>query len=214
MQCNGDDHDEYVEAPAPRLFHASASYSVFGSDLSVDAKDAFMERRAVTAGLSYRFGEKITGQIGAGATLGGRFVFADTRFSLDPGWIVSAGATYRLLGGAGTDWFVLMGGAVAASGGVTRDAADRAEDMYAIDLRLTAIAGRTFFDVLSPYLVGRAFGGPILWRYDGRERLGTDKYHFQIGAGLLVTLPAHFDVFAEAVPLGERAAVAGAGYSF
>lgn len=213
LECNGDEPDEY-EAPKPRLFHASASYSVFGTDLSVDGRDAFMERRAATASLSYRFTEKVTGQVGAGATLGGRYVFRDTRFTFDPGWIASVGATWRVLGGGRGDFFLLAGGAIAASGSVTRDAAGHAEDMYAIDLRLSVLAGKTFFDVLSPYAVLRAFGGPIFWRYEGRDRTGTDQYHFQLGAGVLVALPAHFDVFAEGIPLGERAGTAGVGYSF
>lgn len=212
MECNGDD-DELVEAPAPRLFHVSAAYSVFGTDLSFDGTDAFMERRAATASLSYRFSDKLTGQIGAGATIGGRFVYGDTRFSFDPGWIASVAGTWRVVGGGRGEAFLLAGGALAASGSETRDEAGHTEGMYAVDLRISVIAGKTFFDVLSPYAVLRAFGGPVIWRYNGEDRLGGDKYHFQIGAGVLVSLPGHFDVFAEGVPLGERAAVVGLGYS-
>jgi len=86
--------------------------------------------------------------------------------------------------------------------------------MYAVDFRLSLMGGKTFEGVLSPYLVVRAFGGPVLWKYRGDYQLGGDKYHFQVGGGLVVALPAHFDVYAEGVPLGERSAVVGMGYSF
>ncbi len=213
LECNGDEPE--AARPAPRLFHASVAYSVFGTDLSFgDGQGAFIERRAATASLSYRYSDKITLQGGAGATLGGRFVYDGAHFSLDPGWIASFAATWKIVGDKRGDAFLLAGGAAAVSGGATRDAADHTEEMYAVDLRVSVMAGKTFFDVLSPYVVLRAFGGPLLWRYRGEDRVAGDQYHFQVGAGLLVALPEHFDVFAEGVPLGERAAVVGLGYSF
>lgn len=86
--------------------------------------------------------------------------------------------------------------------------------MIALDFRVSAMFGKTFFGVLSPYAVARAFGGPIFWRLAGEDVAGTDKYHVQLGAGLVVALPAHLDVYTEVIPLGERAAVVGLGYSF
>lgn len=214
IECNGDEEPAYVAKPAPRRFHASASYSVFGTDLSFGSQGAFIERRAATASLSYRVNDKWTLQLGGGATLGGRFVFGDTRFSLDPGWLASFAATWKIVDGRGSLPFVLVGAAAGATGGATRDATGHTEDMLALDVRISGMVGKTFFDVLSPYAVARVFGGPIFWRYLGTDRTGTDQYHFQLGAGVLVALPARFDAFAEAIPLGERAAVAGLGYSF
>jgi hypothetical protein len=62
--------------------------------------------------------------------------------------------------------------------------------------------------------VFRVFGGPIFWKFQGSDIIGGDKYHVQLGAGVVVALPEHFDAFAEGIPLGERAAVVGLGYSF
>jgi hypothetical protein len=202
--------------PAPRLFHASVAYSVFGTDLTFGGdKGAFIERRAATASLSYRYSDKFTFQASAGATLGGRFVYDGSHhFTLDPGWIASVAATWKIVGTKRGEAFLIAGGALGVSGGPTRDAAGHGEDMTAIDLRLSVMAGKTFFDVLSPYVVLRAFGGPVLWRYQGQDMVAGDQYHFQIGAGAVVALPEHFDVFAEGVPLGERAGVVGLGYSF
>ncbi|MEZ4302836.1 MAG: hypothetical protein R3B70_48380 [Polyangiaceae bacterium] len=86
--------------------------------------------------------------------------------------------------------------------------------MLAVDFRVTGIAGKTFFDILSPYLVLRAFGGPVFWEHEGESETGGDKYHFQIGAGMVLALPRRFDAFVEVVPVGERAAALGLGYSF
>jgi len=213
LECNGDEPE--AARPAPRLYHASVAYSVFGTDLTFGgSQGAFIERRASTASLSYRYGDKYTFQASAGATLGGRFVYGDAHFSLDPGWIASVAATWKIVGTKRGDAFLIAGGALGVSGGATRDAASHTEDMTAIDLRLTVMAGKTFFDILSPYVVLRAFGGPVFWRYQGEDMVAGDQYHFQIGAGAVVALPEHFDVFAEGVPLGERAGVVGVGYSF
>lgn len=214
MECNGDD-DHGKAAPKPLRFRVGAGYGVFATELAFGSgTDAFMERRAATASLSYRYTDTITLQAGLGATLGGRFVFGQEHFTFDPGWIASAAATWKIVGTRRDEAFLLFGGAIAASGGETRDARGNAESMFAFDVRLSLMAGKTFYDVLSPYLVVRAFGGPVLWAHRGEEQIGGDKYHFQVGAGLVVALPGRFDVFAEGVPLGERAAVVGAGYTF
>ena len=78
----------------------------------------------------------------------------------------------------------------------------------------TASAGQpTIAGVVTPYLLARAFGLPVLWRYLGASTVGNDAYHYQLGLGAVVRLHA-FDVEVEGVPLGERAIVVGAGYAF
>ena len=196
----------------------AAAYSIFATDLAFGGGpttvDAYIERRAATASLSYRLTDTISLQAGLGATLGGRFVYGDERYSFDPGWIVSIAGTWKVYGKTRSDPFVIVGGALAGSGASTRDAAGLTEGMIAIDARLSALAGKTFFDVMTPYIALRLFGGPIAWKDHGEDRVGGDKYHFLIGAGLLVALPGRFDAFAEVVPVGERAATLGLGYSF
>ena len=51
--------------------------------------------------------------------------------------------------------------------------------------------GKPFYDMLSPYVVARVFGGPILWSAFGGDRQGTDRYKFQFGLGLVVTGQQH-----------------------
>ena len=73
--------------------------------------------------------------------------------------------------------------------------------------------GKTIAHVVTPYLLARAFGLPILWRYQDASTIGTDAYHYQLGAGVVVRVGA-FDIDVEGVPLGERAIVGGGGYAF
>jgi hypothetical protein len=47
----------------------------------------------------------------------------------------------------------------------------------ALDLRVGAAVGTTLWKVLAPYEVGRAFGGPVYWRYQGASIVGTDDHH-------------------------------------
>ena len=74
-------------------------------------------------------------------------------------------------------------------------------------------AGKVFWGAVGPYATARAFGGPILWKLDGRSVTGTDDYHVQLGFGVVAAVKG-LDVVAELVPIGERAVTVGAGYSF
>ena len=67
----------------------------------------------------------------------------------------------------------------------------------------------------TPYLVARAFGGPIWWRIDGELVRGTDLYKYQFGGGFSFALPSRaLDVFVEGIGLGERGLAAGLGTGF
>ena len=85
---------------------------------------------------------------------------------------------------------------------------------YAVDLRVRLTVGKTFFDTLSPYAAVAAFGGPVFWNYRGSVTLGTDRNHYAIALGAVVSLPRGLDTFAEVAPLGERGVTIGGGKSF
>ncbi len=51
-------------------------------------------------------------------------------------------------------------------------------------------------------------------KLDPQEITGSDDYHYQLGGGLLVTAQGKWNVYAEVIPLGERAARIGASLSF
>ncbi len=83
----------------------------------------------------------------------------------------------------------------------------------AFDLRLGAAVGTTLFDVLRPYVPVRIFGGPIYWHYAGQAVTGTDANHYQIGLGAMLHIYGGIEVFAEGIPLGEKAVSAGVATS-
>ena len=101
-------------------------------------------------------------------------------------------------------------------GGEDRDVGDGPSgSLYAaLDLRLGALVGTTIAGVLSPYAVGRVFGGPVYWAYQGEDVIGTDAHHYQLGAGLTVVAFGRVNVFAEGVPIGERSFAAGTAFAF
>jgi hypothetical protein len=85
----------------------------------------------------------------------------------------------------------------------------------AFDVRLGGIVGKTFADTFTPYVTARVFGGPVFWRFDGEDVVGTDLYKYQLGGGVSLLLAGgRLDLFAEGIPLGERGVAAGVGTTF
>ena len=129
---------------------------------------------------------------------------------MEPGFMMSVGATWRAVENDGGIPFVDVSAATAFM--VTRTIRASHDETYAaIDIRAGATVGWTLGEVFSPYLGLRAFGGPILWRVDGEDVHGTDKWHFQVPVGATLALPAGLSIFFDWSPVGERAIWAGAG---
>jgi hypothetical protein len=131
-----------------------------------------------------------------------------------PGPAVSVAGSYRLVDGRGAAPFVMLGASLAASGLGTREiGTGDTENMYAFDGRLGVTVGKTIAGIVSPYVAARAFGLPVLWNFQGQNITGTDKYHYQVGAGVALRLgPA--DILAEWAPFGEGEVLFGAGMAF
>jgi len=110
--------------------------------------------------------------------------------------------------------FVQLTGSLSLS--TTTAVADDGERhrLSAGDLRVGALAGKTFLGRVTVFAVARAFGGPVLWHLGGDGVLGGDRYHVSVGAGAIVRLPGRLDVFVEGMPLGEQSATLGAGATF
>jgi hypothetical protein len=181
-----------------------------------DGSDVALERRAALATIETRLSPRWTLQAGAGGILWGSLRVGGERHLFGPGWAVSGSGTYRLRDGADGYPFVILSGSLSVAGAQTRLDAPGAPNVpyYAGDIRIGAVAGKTFYDVLSAYALARAFGGPIFWRLGGESLNGTDRYHYQLGAGVVVALPMGLDAFAEIVPFGERSVSCGAGFTF
>jgi hypothetical protein len=200
-------------------WRVGGGFGYFWSDLVFDGdRDAAIERRALTASIAYRPTDRWSIELGGGASVSGSLTLESVRQRIEPGWMASGAASFQVLRGEGSAPFLLASLSFAGSGARTSPEPERldvsAESLYAIDARVGLTLGKTFWNVLSPYVAIRAFGGPVLWRFRGQDITGTDRYHVQAAVGLLALVARRVDVFAELAPLGERAVAIGAGAAF
>jgi hypothetical protein len=206
---------EHEEETRPRWrVGASASYTStaieFGSSLTAPET-----RGSVIASLAYQPTPRLTWQLAAGSTVGGRLTTPTATYDFSAGPTGAVGASYRLV--TGTKPFVLATANLSFSAAATQASGDpsSAKVSYdAFDLRLGGLVGTTLWQLLSPYAVVRAFGGPVYWQYQGTSVTGTDAHHYQVGAGLTLLVAGRVDAFVEGVPLGERSLAGGAAVAF
>jgi hypothetical protein len=207
----------------------SASYAFTSTTLLFgDGRRADLTRHAVFGGLQLpltRTGS-LTAQVGAGGVAGGELVHGAARDTIGPGFAAFGGIAWRAYDGTDALPFVQLTATLSATHALTRtddrgtrtdgstSPGARAETprFTAFDLRVGAIAGKTFANAFTPYVTARAFGGPIAWHFDGASVTGTDLYKYQLGGGLSLALfDRRLDVFAEGIAMGERGFAAGIG---
>jgi len=204
--CSLEEHEE----AARRKWHVGSSYAFSSTGLRFgDGQRLGEERHVSLVTIDYRPARRATLSGGVGVFIGGSLATDSARYAFDPGFIAVLGGSWRLwdLGRAGP--FALLTGQLSYASSRVQGFA-----YNAFDLRAGVVAGTTLWRVLTPYAVGRAFGGPVFWRHDGAAVTGTDTHHYQVGAGIALLLARRVDVFAEGVPVGEQGIAAGAGLSF
>lgn len=131
---------------------------------------------------------------------------------LAPGVVGALGVARQWKLGDGY-WFITGSAGLSVAAASTR-AVGATEDprFVAGDVRIGAIAGRTFDEMWSPYVLARAFGGPVSWSIDGMDVVGSDTRHVQLGAGLSVVTPLGLTVVVDVSALGEQGASLGASW--
>lgn len=204
--CSLKEHEE----AARRKWHLGASYSFTSTALHFSGGQHFdEERHASLVTLDYRPSSTVTIQGGAGVFLGGHLSTPAGRYDFAPGFVSAIGASWRVVDARGAIPFVLLTLQISYATTTTQGIG-----YNAFDARGGVIVGTTLWDVFTPYVLGRGFGGPVYWRYNGAPVTGTDVNHYQVGAGLSFLIGRRVDIFAEGVPLGELEVAAGAGVSF
>jgi hypothetical protein len=111
-------------------------------------------------------------------------------------------------------WFVTgsLGAGISRTTTLDGTAGGARQTLIGIDvLRAGVMAGRAF-GVASPYLMARAFGGPVLWTLDAMDVQGTDTSKFQLGAGVSVSTASGLSLLLDVSALGERSASLGMAY--
>jgi hypothetical protein len=202
--------------PARSTFHASlvegytfSNLTFFGSDTVGVAKSYLLYES------DFIPSSRVSISIAAGAVLKGELTLAHGQRALGPGWLASAGASWRVVDDHGAVPYVVLGASTAGTSSATR-ASDVGTNggrgsFTAFDFRFGVTVGKTFADFFSPYLAVRVFGGPVVWTDAGKTNVGTDLYHVQPAVGLALVLPLHLDVYAEANPYFERGFSGGIG---
>ncbi|MCC6995335.1 MAG: hypothetical protein IT370_12055 [Deltaproteobacteria bacterium] len=207
-------------------WRASLAVSVFSTTVNLDGRDVDLAEASVSASVGYHPGPKYGASLGLGAILGGR-IDSDTRDGsragagegdIDPGFLATLSGTWLARYETERGPFVMA----SLSLGFSTTTADSEADggaphrLTSGDARVGVMVGKTY-GRLTPYLVVRAFGGPVLWTLDGEAVSGGDVHHYTIGLGSSLRLPARLgrvDGFLELMPLGERSASAGLSLSF
>lgn len=207
--CSLEEHNEAVR---PRwALGVSGVYTStrlrFSSSLHAD-----QIRYASLATLAYLPTPKLVLQVSAGAAFGGSLTTPDGEHTFSPGPTAALGLDYRAFDDG--RYFLVLTSSLSFATARTQLGNESTEAYTAFDLRVGAQAGLQLANVLRPYALVRAFGGPVYWRYQGEAVTGTDTHHYQLGAGLAVRLTKALSAFAEGVPLGERAVALGAGVAF
>jgi hypothetical protein len=146
-------------------------------------------------------------QMALGATFGGTLNMPDGRYDFSPGPTALFGASWQVVD---RDVFVLLTSALSFSAAKTQSPSNSSSGYEAFDLRLGAEVGTTLFKVIRPYIPARVFGGPVYWHYRDTAVTGTDIYHYQLGAGVVLRLVNRLNLHAEGIPVGELAVWFGA----
>ena len=223
----GDD----TRPTGPPIAHLSASYAFTSTTILFGSgRRAELTRHAVFGALQLPLTRSgaVTGLVGAGGVAGGELIHGAARDTIGPGFAGYLGVAGRVYDGKGWVPFLQLTATLSVThmgtrtddrgtrtDGSTSAAGPSSPAFTASDLRVGAIAGKTFGEVFTPYVTGRVFGGPIAWRFDGAAVTGTDLYKYQVGGGLSLALfQRRLDVFAEGIALGERGLAAGVGTTF
>ena len=146
-------------------------------------------------------------RLALGAVLDGAMEPSGQTHEIGPG-VVGSISVARMW--AVRTWFVSGSLGMSASRTTTGEAgmATARAHLTALDARAGVVAGRTF-GIVSPYVLARAFGGPVWWRLDGADVSGSDTHHYQLGAGTSLATASGLSFTLDLALLGERGASLG-----
>lgn len=203
-----------LDAGEPAGWRVAAGYGWLASSLDFGGGPRVdFSERMVLASASRQLSGGFTVQVGAGAVLGGSFDAPGAPAEVRPGPVVQVQASWLALEGRGAAPFLALTGGLSGSWTRTRGPSGEAA-LTALDLSLSASAGKAIAGLFAPYLGVKVFGGPVLWTWAGRGTTGTDVHHYQVAIGLAAALPGGLDLVVEGSPLGERSVTAAAGWAF
>ena len=179
-----------------------------------DVAEPEVAQNLVVAAAGRRIADNWSVRLAAGAILDGTMVALGQTHDVAAGWLVNAVGTRRWLFGSQNRFFATASLSVGFSSTATRMRGTNQDvGLQAGDLRVGGLAGVTLWNRFSPYLLARAFGGPVSWRLNGDDIIGSDQHHYQLGAGASIRLPAGMSALIDASLVGERSLSIGVTYA-
>jgi len=203
---------EHQEAERPRWavgLSGLATRTVLRFDGTVRAEEL---RYALLADLAYLPTRTLALDLGAGTALGGSLEAPDGRHELAAGPALAAGLTWRFVDAP--THFALLTSGLSFVTSRTQRGAEPSTRYTAFDLRVGAALGLNLAGFFHPFVLARAFGGPVFWHYQGQSVTGTDVHHYQLGVGFGFEVGKRLTLVFEVVPLGEQGLSAGASVAF
>jgi hypothetical protein len=198
-----------------RPFQVSLSGGGLRTDLSFNGVTQRLDEVSSAVAFTYR-ASRWSAQASLGVVIGGSLDGQLGNYRLQPGILGSVSVGYTFLDGSGSLPYVaasLTFGVATASTYNEANAGDRPQ-LTALDVRLSAVIGKRFFEFWLPYAGVAVFGGPVFFAPEGQSVTGTDEHHFRLSLGSSFSLPAHLDLFVEVGFLGEQNVLIGLGYAF
>ena len=179
-----------------------------------DNSQGTIRRFSTSVAGEFRFADDWTVTAGVGVSAEADFLVLGERYDFSPGPLGVIGLSYRLVAGEGWTPFVMFSGAASFSTSKTLGLRTLEEARFtAIDARAALTVGEVFANTFAPYASLRGFGGPVIWERNQIELSGSDKYHYAVALGALVTA-GWMDAFFEIVPIGERSLNTGVAFTF
>jgi hypothetical protein len=191
------------------------------SDLSFGDKTSFaIEKSSIVVGSDFVLNDHVSFEIAAGALMNGSLRLTSGKSlspirALGPGWLGAFSASWTVVKQHRYVPYFVLSTTLAATRARTRTEPlaniESRGSVLGTDFRFGATLGETFWNVMSPYLALRVFGGPVFLTDASKTQIGSDNYHVQPAIGAVVLCGKHVDIFAEGAPVLERSLTIGLG---
>lgn len=190
------------------------AYGGTATDLLIAGKRVDVVQHSATVGLRKTLDSRWSLGGSLGVLAAGELLVEGRRHTYRPGGAASFSAGRPIAPDLLGKMFVATNYSFAATYARTRSPFGRTGSYLAIDISAGIALGRTVWNVWSPYMSARVFGGPVWFTGADGAVPGQDPDHHSMGLGSVFTLPKNFEVGIDAALVGARGLTAQAGVNF
>jgi hypothetical protein len=137
------------------------------------------------------------------------------RWEIRPGVVWALSFAKRWFGTEPQLPYLLFIGTLSGSSASTKRESDgEVSGLHAFDFKADASVGWTLGEAFSPYVAVRAFGGPVLWKHDGKQQIAGDLYHVSLACGFNLSIANRVSAYFDGAFLGARGLSGGFAVRF